>query len=407
MTFADPDARLLVDIYAAALNPSLWSETLTRLVGDMRGVASRLILSPSNAKRGKGRAYIAGIYSEDLHRLYAAHYHALDPRPALLASLPVGMPVASHRYLDDAFVRGDEFHNEFLIPGGARYSISCDLIRETGLHADFCISRNTRQGPFEERDIERFAMFVPHLQNAARISATAAQWNDIGRFAVETLDRLSRGIVMVDGAGKVIYMNATAAQFLAREDGLLLRNNSLVAAKAAERTKLARQIAAVAGTGTGESLPDRVDLAISRTQHNVPYLVTLVPLVGEAFASEIKGELARAAALVTIVDPWLDNGTAHARLMTAFGLTNAEARLGAALLQGKSIGEIAQETGLGIPTLRTQLRAILRKTGTTRQAEFVRVGTMISALGVGRPPTPPNEEPTNLPLPSLAKLAGD
>jgi DNA-binding CsgD family transcriptional regulator/PAS domain-containing protein len=385
MSFAERTDQRLADIYGAALNPSLWQQALSRLVADFGGVASRLLLSSSLGERGKGQAYIAGIYTEDLQRLYASYYHALDPRPALLAKLPVGTPMASHHHLDDAFIRHSEFYSDFLIPRGARHSLSCDLIRDTGLHADFCVSRDARQGPFEAEELARFAALMPHFRNAARISAIATHWNTIGRFAVQTLEQLSKGIVITDDRGRVMYMNGAAVRLLAREDGLLLQGNRLVAAKTDESRGLARQIDAAAGAASGKSLPDRIDLAISRLRDRVPYLVTLAPILGEAFASDVRHELPKAAVVVTIIDPRLDNGAAHSRLMMAFRLTKAEAKLGAALLAGKTLSEIATETGLRMPTLRTQLRAVLKKTGTAGQAEFMRIGVLFAASAGGPP----------------------
>jgi len=54
-----------------------------------------------------------------------------------------------------------------------------------------------------------------------------------------------------------------------------------------------------------------------------------------------------------------------------FDLTPAEARVAAALIEGRTIAEMAARNGVGLETVRTQVKSILAKTGVSRQAEFV------------------------------------
>jgi DNA-binding CsgD family transcriptional regulator len=54
-----------------------------------------------------------------------------------------------------------------------------------------------------------------------------------------------------------------------------------------------------------------------------------------------------------------------------FSLTPAESGLANWLLTGRSINEYADERSVSIETARTQLKAILSKTGMRRQAELV------------------------------------
>jgi DNA-binding CsgD family transcriptional regulator len=56
-----------------------------------------------------------------------------------------------------------------------------------------------------------------------------------------------------------------------------------------------------------------------------------------------------------------------------FGLTPAEACLAVALAGGKRLEDVAEERGVRMPTLRTQLPAVLDKTGTRRQADLMRL----------------------------------
>lgn len=78
-------------------------------------------------------------------------------------------------------------------------------------------------------------------------------------------------------------------------------------------------------------------------------------------------------ALVVVADP---NSTATLdadQLRSLFALTAAEARLASALGSGSSLEAYAEQQGLSINTVRSQLRAVLHRTGTHRQADLMRL----------------------------------
>ena len=63
------------------------------------------------------------------------------------------------------------------------------------------------------------------------------------------------------------------------------------------------------------------------------------------------------------------------RLAQAFALTPAEARLAAMLSEGHSLADFAARRGITTGTARIQLKSIMAKTGTSRQADLVRLIT--------------------------------
>ena len=84
-------------------------------------------------------------------------------------------------------------------------------------------------------------------------------------------------------------------------------------------------------------------------------------------------------ALLIVTTPWSASSDAAARLRDAFKLTPAEVKLAVALMQGSSTGSYARSRGIAPNTARNQLRSLLEKTATHRQAELVAV--LFSALG--------------------------
>jgi DNA-binding CsgD family transcriptional regulator len=83
--------------------------------------------------------------------------------------------------------------------------------------------------------------------------------------------------------------------------------------------------------------------------------------------------LAPSLALVLITDPADSPILAAQALQQLFGLTAAEAGVALALVAGRSAEEIAAERGVSVPTVRTQIRQLLAKTGALHLRDLVRL----------------------------------
>lgn len=73
-------------------------------------------------------------------------------------------------------------------------------------------------------------------------------------------------------------------------------------------------------------------------------------------------------------------GSVNQLLQQVYGLTPAEARLAPMILAGQSPGEAARCLKVSVATVRTQLSAILKKTGSRKQAELVRHLSLLMVL---------------------------
>ncbi len=82
-------------------------------------------------------------------------------------------------------------------------------------------------------------------------------------------------------------------------------------------------------------------------------------------------ECGRSMLIVTISDPGEEEALRFADFVTRHRVTRAEARLLARLLAGESPGDIAAAFALSLPTIKSQLRSLLAKTGASRQAVLI------------------------------------
>jgi DNA-binding CsgD family transcriptional regulator len=189
--------------------------------------------------------------------------------------------------------------------------------------------------------------------------------------ALQALDRLCSGVIVSDDGGRVVEMNRGAQAMVGLEDGLAVRNGQLCARRAFETAKMSKLISAAAAVGKAGGAAGR--MLIGRGDGRPAYVLTVAPLHPDLAIGD------RPLAMIVIVDPER-HSPSGSELVELFGFSPAEARLAAALMTGKTLTEIAAEFGLRVPTLRTQLRSILKKVGAKRQSDLVRI---VSSAGIG------------------------
>jgi DNA-binding CsgD family transcriptional regulator len=105
-----------------------------------------------------------------------------------------------------------------------------------------------------------------------------------------------------------------------------------------------------------------------------PLRLLAVPLSGERVkASGLERPAASNLGLVVISEPQPEPATDQVVIETLFGLTKAEAALAAALASGETLRDYADASRRSLNTVKTHLKSVFAKTGTTRQAELVRL----------------------------------
>ena len=100
----------------------------------------------------------------------------------------------------------------------------------------------------------------------------------------------------------------------------------------------------------------------------------LVPIKGAA-----NDVFSRAMGILVVTPLATPRAPSKEVLNGLFDLTPAEARVAQAVIEGKTVNALADELGLSPGTLRQQLKSVLTKTGTKRQADLV---GLLAASGI-------------------------
>jgi len=374
----DREARLELvvgSLYDAAAEPERWPAALSAAADLLGAVGAQFFLW--DKRQNTTPFALIGRLPEEGNEAYLRYYSAFDTRRQALERVPVGKVAAYDLEFDDGRFRKSEFFNDFLVPYGLPYVAGSRLLHTAGQSAVIAVLRDFRQGPFGNRELATLERLVPHLQRAARLHLRMREMRLQSQAVEGALDGLPFGVVVADATGRALIVNRAAAEMAAANDGLLLRDGRFATARAEETAALTRHVAQAIQTAGRRNGHGGGALLVSRPSGRRPFAVLVAPLNPDV---TLAAQHHNPAALILITDLDRRPELLGKRLAELFGLTPAEACLAVALAGGKRLEDVAGERGVRMPTLRTQLRAILDKTGTRRQADLMRLVVGLPAV---------------------------
>lgn len=264
----------------------------------------------------------------------------------------------------------DPIYNEFMRPVGLGWSMG-DVIQEPSGHLIiFDIIRQTDRGPFQPGHVETMNALRPDLARAALMSSRLAFRE--AQSAALALSAVGLPAAVIGDAGGVITMNAEM-------EGLSPRirtgtGDRLLFDDPATGIQVQEALAQMRSGG----VPGVQSIAVPAGPDFPALVLHLLPVRRNA-----RDVFSRSAAIL-IATPVGEVGPPDLRIICGlFDLTGSEARVAREIGTGLSIDETAVKLGLARETVRTYLKRIFQKTGTSRQTQLVR---LLSGLGgAGRP----------------------
>lgn len=360
-------------IYESSLDPSLWRDTMNELSRQVGADTFHFLGWDS-----KNQVPTFGVTSldswNDAIALYNSHYCKVDPRLELTLKVGPGAVIACHHHFDDRFVSKDEFYQDFLLSFGLRYMLGGCLSHRERADANLALLRDPKHGPFEAEHESLLVRLMPHFNRSLRLMDHTQKLVMSGDVATVGQDAASLAVIAVNRTGQLLYCNHIGEALLRAAKVLRINNGVLACANGVQQKGLAEILAAILKTGRPANL-----LLNASIRPDERYSVTLIPLPKHG-AFSLTGEPDGVLCMVLPLD--------HRRLATAsqlmqlFGLSAAEARLARALSAGETLEIYALENDLKLPTIKSQLRSVFKKTGTNRQAALVRLIVGIPAVRV-------------------------
>lgn len=205
---------------------------------------------------------------------------------------------------------------------------------------------------------DMLATLLPGLEPLAKMHQLAQG----SRYLTHQLSCIRMPVMLVDASGRILAANPAARGLVeqARKSNGGKPGVSLPGLSAEQFSAIVRR-ACRPGEKGGGSL-----MQVKPGSTHTPLQVMATPVAANpAIGSH------QPAALILVHGPQGVDSGSHL-LQQIFGLTPAEARLTRLILEGRSPGDAAIQLHVSVSTIRTQLSAVLKKTGAQRQSDLVR-----------------------------------
>jgi DNA-binding CsgD family transcriptional regulator/PAS domain-containing protein len=352
-------------IYDAGANPALWKLALDHVMRLMESIDC--VLSVWNAKDLHSNVLTTGgnVFGVGSIKLYHEHYSTIEPTRLIGARLPPNTIMLCHEHIDSETVRKSEYYADFFLPHGARWLMGAHLTQRDTTTIDIAFQRSPAQPHFSEVERKRLADVVPHLRRAVRLGQTLARTNFLPQLGLAAFDRIPAALAIIDEKAHLLYANPSAEAIFRSQDGLSIRNSALHIEQAVQADALRYALSV-----SPERAASGASLHVNRRSNPLPYLLRITPLrmpENPILSPDVN------IVLLTISVPGERMLADRELLIGGFGLTPAEARVAAALAAGDRAEHIAARFSISMPTVRSQIRAVLEKTHTRRQIDAVQV----------------------------------
>jgi DNA-binding CsgD family transcriptional regulator len=345
----------LIDrIYEAGLIPSRWPTLLGDLGAAVGGNGGFLF--------GVREGYVSAVNSVEYDHVMPIFlkegWSERDPLlPRAIALNRAGF-VTDYDLLSDEEIATNDVYCNFYRKHGIGYRAGTLIPMPIGDSIAIVLPRHQDNGPVPQEVVDLLDGLRPHL---ARASLAANRFGfERARAQVDALQALGLPGAVLRGPGRLFAANGLfdaliPSLFQDRVQRVTIADDAADALLAEALDTLP-----LAGSRAVKSI------AVAATAAHVPMVLHVVPVRGSA-----RDIFTQASALL-VVTPVDRAAVPTAEVLQGlFDLTPAEARVARGIGQAATIDALADATGVNRETVRSQLKAVLSKTGLSRQQELV------------------------------------
>lgn len=373
-------SALLHELYASATGGTRLDAFLDRLCTALG--ASLASVSMSDHETGRWRYVDYFPLVAEVLRAYETHYADDDPMKAELLRR-----AADRFYTSDelattmdpaAYTRWQQWFGDF------GYRDLCAAHFPLGEHYS-CLVGFARSGTapaFTRAEVTLLDLLLPHVRQVLSIHARIDQLRILSDIAQEQFAQLGTGCITLNEDKRVNFINSVAREMLRAGNGLLLRDDGLHLSDANADARF-QQIQKTCITTSRLPAVITSGVIAAPREDALPLNVVVLPYRTDAAPHLLLAQASHA--IVLVFDPARPGVASPLILRELYAFSESEANVCWRIARGESLDEIAAAEQISKETVRSQLKRVFSKTGTSRQSELVRL-VLIGPAAVGRLP---------------------
>lgn len=366
---ADRRGQLLDQLYSAPCAPDNWSSFLRTVVTATGSRSARMLVMDRHAQTVLSS--IKHNIDDGAHQQYVEHYVNACPWRPELKEKAVGRLYST--YLDFSCRQkefyGTEFYNDWSRQLDIHHGVCGSVWQDENYTVQLLIQRTGGQGHYTAHETGLINGVVQHVRRAIRLQTQLNALQQQRQALSDACDIQAQPFAILDRRGKLLHLSGEARQLLERHPSLRYRQQQLQCTDIRLQQKLLTLLDDVVPADNRS--PGAGGMLTLTCAGHSPLRILVSPLIADHIPELLWGGRAQPLALVYFHDPTQRLELDEAMLASLFDLSEAEARVTAAVALGESPQQIAEASGHSIHTIRTQLKAAFQKTGTSRQSELV------------------------------------
>jgi Bacterial regulatory proteins, luxR family len=358
-------SAVIGEIYDAAIDPTLWRQTLGAICAFVGGSSAVLFWHDSAAVRSQALHF----FNEDpvYTRLYFEKYLPLNPMFPAASFVDEGVVTSDDDIMPRAEITKTRFYKEWLKPQGIKGALSVNL--EKGIARTSMINVRLTVS-LTDRMRRRLGLLVPHLLRAVTIGKLFDQKKSSEEALSETLDHVEAAVYLVGAHAEIVFANKAAEEHLVAEAFVKKIGNELCAT-APDTDRTLRSILASAAKGDRSLGVRGIAVPLKNSSSQERWFAHVLPLTSSR--RQQIGNSYSAIAAVFIRKNVPNELSPLEGIAKLYKLRSSEVRVLDAVLKVSGVKAIAELLGLSQATVKTHLRQLFRKTKTGRQTDLVKL----------------------------------
>jgi DNA-binding CsgD family transcriptional regulator len=363
---------LIGTIYDTALDRTLWPDVLRKSAEFVGGSASSLYSKNAASKTGNSVLHWNSKSDAPVSN-YFDEYVKTGP----ITTFDVGQVYSVEDCIPYAEVVQTRVYREWARSHGVVDHLAAILDRSATSLSLFVIFRSEEQGRVDDEMRRRMRLIIPHVRRSVLIG-NVLDLNTTEKTAfADTLSGLAAGVFLVDENARISFANPSGQIML--DDGKILRQKDGVLTTTDPRTKATLpDVIAAARDGDAAVGVNGISVPLSWPPAE-PWLAHILPLTSGM--RQQAGMIYSAVAAVFVHRASLEIPSSMETMSKLYKLTPSELRVLAAVSEVGGVPAVAEVVDISQATVKTHLQGLFAKTGTSRQADLVKlVATHASPL---------------------------
>jgi len=365
--------KVIQDIYQCIPNPENISEVIKE-IGDLLQ-APYTSFQVENRFTHEMKTSIMTGYGESALKKYGEYFVYHDPWTQQVIKrglIDEGFTLCQDLVSDKQFCN-TEFYQDWGRYEKVRHAVGTNFTLDDAYILKIALQRHDEQNAFSSEEARFLNLLRPHIKQFVRLSNLNAREYANRQGWIEGLDRLKRGVWVVDANMKVVHLNTMAESIVAghkdndSKGWIDIQSGRLSLSEKASQEELLRRVASlielISPVSPGVSIDTHAltDSLYEYVDVNIPAgceRLWLAPLALQGMPGLV--------AIISREDP-----TSSEEIQKIFDLPERQAQLCALLAQGETLQSCSESLNISLNTTRNTLAACYRRLNVNNQSKLI------------------------------------